>query len=163
MDSKKKMLPPNGQEEWKDFYGGIEEVINPNKRAEWWESNIEKIELPFILRLAWDRTQNVRYISVNKKIAGPIINVFYQIDQQGLAVFVTEFGGTFSLRRIRGSSRWSTHSWAASIDLNPETNKLYEEPTMHKEVVEIFELYGFTWGGNFSRKDGMHFQFGKDF
>jgi hypothetical protein len=52
----------------------------------------------------------------------------------------------------------STHSWGMAIDLNASWNKLGAIPTLSREFVNCFKKEGFKWGGEFSRKDGMHFQ-----
>ncbi len=32
-------------------------------------------------------------------------------------------------------------------------------PTMPPALINIFEKHGFYWGGNFTRKDGTHFEY----
>jgi len=161
------VAPPSGPNEWAHFYGDFPGTYNEqNKEYEyrhgWWEDNIVRIRLPFALRLSWNRINFVRDISVNWRIEEPINLVFEEIDRGNLAVFVYEFGGTVGLRKVRGGEEWSIHSWVAGIDLNPDTNQLGKDPTMNKDVVEIFETFGFSWGGRFARRDGMHFQFGRN-
>lgn len=143
--------PPADQEEWCKFYG------DPENR-----DHLVRIELPFSLRLSWDKRKTVNRIAVHEYCAEAFELAFKEIDNQRLAVYVYEFGGTIANRAIRGGSKLSTHAWAASIDLNPETNALGTVGDMKLEVVEIFEDIGFTWGGRWRRSDPMHFQYGKD-
>ena len=164
---KKMFKSPIGPEEWFRFYGAFPGIyVSRTGRYEydtgWWNQNVSTVRLPFVLRLSWDRVKTVRDISVNKQIVDPLYNVFDAIVKARLSVYLWEFGGTTALRKIRGGTEWSVHSWLAGIDLNPDTNKLGSEPTMHEVIVRIFEENGFTWGGRFSRKDGMHFQFGRN-
>ena len=85
---------------------------------------------------------------------------------------------SFAPREIRGregTGVMSEHSWGTAIDFNPERNPLRATRNdFPQRFVEIMELCGFKWGGDwrqfgkqksevwqsqFSRPDGMHFQF----
>jgi hypothetical protein len=68
-----------------------------------------------------------------------------------------EYGGCHAIRATRGTTNWSAHSWALAIDLNMTGNELGKTPTMSEEFAQCFIDAGFGWGGNFTRKDGMHF------
>jgi len=68
-----------------------------------------------------------------------------------------EYGGSHCIRATRGTSNWSAHSWALAIDINMTGNELGKKPTMSAAFVKCFTDAGFGWGGNYSRKDGMHF------
>jgi hypothetical protein len=162
------VAPPNGSVEWARFYGDFPGIYNDQTRRyeydpQWWRFNVVQMELPFVLRIAWDRIHIVKRISVNWRIEEPLRLVFDEIVKKNLTCHVCEYGGTSSLRKVRGGAVWSTHSWIAAIDLNPGANPLGEKPTMNRNVVSVFEDHGFTWGGWFSRQDGMHFQYGRDF
>ena len=79
--------------------------------------------------------------------------------------------GTFNWRNIAGTSRKSVHSFGIAIDINtsysnywrwskPDDNGKY--PYKNKiplEIVEVFEKYGFIWGGKWYHYDTMHFEY----
>jgi len=55
----------------------------------------------------------------------------------------------------------SIHSWGCAIDVNAAENGLGKEPKLSPGFVKCFTDAGWTWGGNFKRKDGMHFELAK--
>ena len=87
-------------------------------------------------------------------------NIIVETDNRYL---IKSFGGCYNLRNIRGGSKLSMHSWGIAIDLNVSENRLGSVGEFHKrpELIKIFEKEGFTWGGNFSRLDPMHFEYTK--
>lgn len=80
-------------------------------------------------------------------------------------------GGTFNWRYIAGTTRQSTHSFGATIDINvklsdywrndkPDANGKYlYRNKIPLEIVEIFERHGFIWGGKWYHYDTMHFEY----
>jgi hypothetical protein len=80
-------------------------------------------------------------------------------------------GGTFNWRNIAGTSRQSTHSFGATIDINvrlsdywrndkPDAQGRYAyQNRIPREIVEIFERHGFIWGGQWYHYDTMHFEY----
>jgi hypothetical protein len=80
-------------------------------------------------------------------------------------------GGTFNWRVIAGTTRQSTHSFGATIDINvqhsdywrndkPDAAGVYPyKNRIPMEIVEIFERHGFIWGGKWYHYDTMHFEY----
>ena len=75
-------------------------------------------------------------------------------------------GGTFVWRNIANTDRLSNHSFGTSIDINTKYADywLWNKNVTYKnripfEIVEIFEKYGFIWGGKWYHYDTMHFEF----
>ena len=92
---------------------------------------LTQIELPFPMRIAWDKNVIVNRISCHRAIASALRAVFAEI----LLVYglkkiqelgIDLFGGCFNYRKMRGGSDFSVHSWALAIDLDPERNQLKE-------------------------------------
>ena len=85
-----------------------------------------------------------------------------EISNEGLAerIRANEYGGCFVPRFIdRDPGKpLSMHAFGLAIDLNTTTNQLGTRGDMDPRVVEIFEKWGFAWGGRWSRPDPMHFE-----
>lgn len=79
------------------------------------------------------------------------------LQSRGLLNELKEYGGCHSIRATRGTTNWSAHSWALAIDINMAGNGLGETPKMSADFAKCFMDAGFGWGGNYRRKDGMHF------
>ncbi len=158
--------PPAAQVDRKDFpkvpasYSDIMEIYGKpwDDVDAWWETWCGSVTLPAPLKRLTRRGK----IYVNKDIVPVLDSIFAEICDQGLQSHIKTYDGCFNVRKIRGSARqWSIHSWALAIDINAATNSLGAKPTMHARIVEIFVKHGFVWGGNFRRKDGMHYQYAK--
>lgn len=80
--------------------------------------------------------------------------------------YLVNIGGTFVWRNIANTNRLSNHSFGTSIDINTKytdywqwnKNLIYRN-RIPFEIVEIFEKYGFIWGGKWYHYDTMHFEF----
>jgi hypothetical protein len=86
-----------------------------------------------------------------------------EIERAGLAPAIYQYGGCYVPRFIdRDPSKpLSMHAFGLAVDLNTPTNQLGTEGDMDPRVVEIFERWGFVWGGRWSRPDPMHFELGR--
>lgn len=94
----------------------------------------------------------------------------------GLRKYLTN-ASSFYWRKVRGANRQSAHSYGIAIDINTsfsnywlwsnpkctETDKLKYENHIPKEIVRIFEKYGFIWGGRWYHYDTMHFEYRPEF
>ena len=80
---------------------------------------------------------------------------------------------TFYWRKVRGANRQSAHSYGMTIDINVansdywqwanpgkgELDKIAYKNRIPIEIVEVFEKYGFIWGGRWYHYDTMHFEY----
>jgi len=97
----------------------------------------------------------------NKDMVGPLSNAFSNLIKTGKVAELKTFDGCFNIRKQRGASSTSLHSWGIAIDVNAAWNGLSKQPTLSKEFVKCFTDAGFDWGGTWKRLDGMHFQLSK--
>jgi len=97
----------------------------------------------------------------NKDMVVPLSEAFNNLVSRGKASELKTFDGCFNIRKKRGLSSMSLHSWGIAIDVNAAWNQLNMTPTLSPEFVKCFTDAGFTWGGTWTRKDGMHFELSK--
>jgi len=100
-------------------------------------------------------------IFVNKDFRPILEKGLRNIIAANLATELTTWDGCFIIRQKRGLSSLSLHSWALAIDVNQEQNQLNMNPKLSTAFVKCFIDAGCEWGGNWQRKDGMHFQIAK--
>ncbi|HEX6150474.1 M15 family metallopeptidase [Nocardioides sp.] len=78
----------------------------------------------------------------------------------GLAdeIHVDEYAGCYHPRFIANTTTLSNHSFGLALDLNVPGNQRGTVGEMNREVVAIFEKWGFAWGGHWGYTDPMHFE-----
>lgn len=100
-------------------------------------------------------------IYCNKDMVGPLTQAFEKLIKTGCVKELKTWDGCFNIRTKRGLTSMSLHSWGIAIDVNAFENGLNQIPQLSKKFVECFTSSGFDWGGEWKRKDGMHFQLSK--
>jgi hypothetical protein len=157
------LVPPRGLDEICATFGDIFGYIAADHTLDsrWQTEFLARVMLPFPVTLSWDHSQTVRAIACHKLLANAFSGVFDRIQSSGLQTKITSFGGCFSFRSQRTGTKLSTHAWGIAIDLNPETNAQGTAGDMDQELISIFRVAGFKWGGDWEGKtrDPMHFQF----
>jgi hypothetical protein len=83
------------------------------------------------------------------------------IVELGLQDAITSFSGCYAPRHINRirTAGLSHHSWGIALDINVPQNPFGAEPDQDPDMVEVFERWGFIWGGDFILPDGMHFEY----
>jgi D-alanyl-D-alanine carboxypeptidase len=154
---------PHGVEEIISSFGDIYEYIGTDGQLEprWQEDFLTRVGLPFPLRLSWDTSRTISWMTCHRRMTSIYSSVFIRVQERGLQAKVTSFGGCFAFRPQRTGSKLSTHSWGIAIDLNPESNEQGSPGNLDASIVAIFRDAGFEWGGDWQGKtrDPMHFQF----
>jgi len=98
----------------------------------------------------------------NKDMILPLTKAFKNLISTGCVKELKTWDGCFNIRKKRGLTSMSLHSWGIAIDVNAAWNGLNKEPQLSKEFVNCFTTAGFEWGGTWTgRVDGMHFQLSK--
>jgi len=143
----------------------------------------EKTLFERLFMTLWDIPQDINSkiktlpnrVYCNKDMVEPLTNAFKNIIERNLQDQLKTWDGCYNPRPIRGHEKMfnelfsanrfdkaadyiSMHSWGVAIDINTAWNQLGKQPTMSKELVSCFKDAGFNWGGDFIRKDGMHFE-----
>lgn len=112
----------------------------------------------------WDVPANLeigvipKRIYCNRDMVDPLTKAFINLISRGHVSELKTWDGCFNIRKKRGLNSASLHSWGIAIDVNAAWNGLGKEPTLTEGFVKCFTDAGFTWGGTWKRKDGMHFE-----
>jgi hypothetical protein len=129
------------------------------------------IDLPFKMRIAWDRKSYTSRIQCHRLIADKLKAVFTDIlnhygYEKIVELGIDLYGGCFNYRFMRGSTTTlSRHSWGTAIDLDPDRNLLKETSKTarfarpeYKPMIAIFYKHGFVGLGPEEDRDWMHFE-----
>ena len=116
--------------------------------SEWREENIQNKRMPILgitrcHRLMWE----------------PLEGALNQILEEGLEGYLSieewrSSGGCYAPRRISrfdAGGSISRHAWGIAIDINTKSG-------YPPRIVEIFNSWGFAWGGTWTSPDEMHFE-----
>lgn len=99
----------------------------------------------------------------NKDLFPQLRGAMANIEREGLSYLInsSDFGGCFSARFTRSGDNLSRHAWGIGVDLNVNSNLMGQTPRMDPQIIKIMEDWGFSWGGNWTVPDGMHFEYVK--
>ena len=134
-------------------------------------TNQVQAKMPFEMVVAWDPRQKVREFSCNRLVKEPIERIFNRtLEYYGYEKIVNlrlhYFGGCFNVRKMRGGSAWSVHSWGCAVDIDPERNDLntpWKDAELSKPAYDKFWEFVYDEGaislGIERNFDAMHFQF----
>ncbi len=132
--------------------------------------NQTRIEVPYRLKLAWEPSTTLTKITCHQKVAKSIYTIFENTlktygEKDIAKLRLDVFGGMLNVRRMRGGSAWSTHSWGVATDFDPDNNQLKwgsDRATFAKKEYndfwKIVEDEGWVSLGRERNRDWMHIQ-----
>jgi hypothetical protein len=94
----------------------------------------------------------------NKDLVHPLSKAFQELIRTGHVNELKTWDGCFNVRKKRGGSTMSVHSWGVAVDVNAYDNCFGCTPKLSQGFVKCFTDNGFDWGGTWRKPDGMHFQ-----
>jgi hypothetical protein len=100
-------------------------------------------------------------IYCNKDMVEPLAKALQALITTGHVNELKTWDGCFNIRKKRGQTSMSLHSWAIAVDLNAAWNCFGCKPVLSAGFVKCFTDNGFEWGGTWTKPDGMHFQLAK--
>ena len=114
----------------------------------WREQNIQVKRVPILgttrcHRLMWEPLEGALNHILEERLASTLSVQDFK-----------KSGGCYAPRRINrfdAGGSISRHAWGIAIDINTKSS-------YHPRVVEIFNSWGFAWGGTWTSPDEMHFE-----
>ena len=130
-------------------------------------------KVPYDMVIAWAPTKKIRQFSCHRLVKDSLEYIWNKtLDKYGYEKIVDlrlhYFGGCLNVRKMRGGSAWSMHSWGIAVDLDPERNQLkwgkdkasFAKPEYDEFWKIVYETGAISLGieKNF---DWMHLQFAR--
>lgn len=100
-------------------------------------------------------------IYCNRDMVNPLTEAFRKLIATGYVKELKTWDGCFNIRKKKGGTTASLHSWGVAIDVNAAWNGFDSPPVLSAGFVKCFTSSGFDWGGVWDTPDGMHFQLTK--
>lgn len=134
------------------------------------EASLVRVRCPWELTLAWNPAVTTSSVSIHKHCAASLQSVFDELltlysHSDIVSLGLNLYGGSYSHRRKRGGSSWSTHAFGAAIDWDPAHNGLYvKAPAARLSRSEylpwwtVWETHGWLSLGRARDYDWMHVQ-----
>lgn len=99
-------------------------------------------------------------VTCNKMIFPQLKAALQDVVSRGLsgAIHPEQFAGCYYPRFIAGSTTLSNHAFGLALDINAVENQRGTVGLIDRGVVQIFQKWGFTWGGDWGYTDPMHFE-----
>lgn len=163
------------QSECKTFYGDPVKIVDsvPQANPAWERLNLVNVPLPWHAVASWDAHLPIGSLRVHKACQLSLVHVVNTLWAHAVAigagqaeidrVGLSRIGGGYNFRPSRTGHMLSMHAYGCAVDFDPVRNDLGDHhPNFgrpeNRWVVDAFAAEGWTWGGQWSNPDGMHFQ-----
>jgi hypothetical protein len=137
------------------------------------DKHMVKIQVPVWKLTRGKKVESTMSLTINYKLESSVVAIFQEIYNLDIKFPFYSLRGYWYRRAsgpgITGKGVMSHHSFGAAIDINKKYNLFYRYRDKRNKkspyyipqaVIEIFEKYGWSWGGNFKEGfDTMHFQY----
>jgi peptidoglycan hydrolase-like protein with peptidoglycan-binding domain len=133
-------------------------------------TNQVQVDIPYDMALAWDPGTRLRKMTLHAKVAESAVRVLTRVAEtysaaERSALGLDLFGGSLNVRKMRGGSNYSMHSWGIAIDFDPQRNQLTwgtpKARLSHPDAVPFWEAWeeeGWLSLGRARNFDWMHVQ-----
>lgn len=135
--------------------------------------NQTRIQLPYPHKIAWNTEQTVNSFLCHEKVHDSLKRILDRVlDAYGpeeiSRLRLDMWGGCLNVRKMRGGTRYSTHSWGIAVDYDPVRNQLnwgrdkavFARPE-YNTWWELWEEEGWVSLGRARNFDWMHVQAAK--
>jgi len=111
--------------------------------------------------IATERVPLLGRVTCNVAMFRQLRGAARELIELGLRDTIESYAGCYARRFANRDPTQSIshHTWGVAIDLNVERNPFGAPPDQDPRMVEVFERWGFIWGGTFVLPDGMHFEY----
>lgn len=138
---------------FRKLYGNSQKEVRKNLKKLKWMPRYSDTELLFNTRYgAWENL---------KRVSDELEKLPSEYHK-----YVINTSGTYNWRTIKDTKRLSSHSFGISVDINIHYSHYWKwdrvfsyKNRIPSEIVDIFERYGFIWGGKWYHYDTMHFEY----
>lgn len=136
-------------------------------------ANLTRVQLPFPFRIAWDPAKTITSTMANVRVKVPLEKIWTRtLNHYTLGGIQTlrldMFGGCFNIRKMRGGTALSMHSFGIAWDIDPERNQLKWnrgranlDAPVYDKFWSFVEDEGGVSLGRARDFDWMHFQFAR--
>lgn len=95
----------------------------------------------------------------NKLMVAPLTVAFQNLIARGFVNELKTWDGCYQVRKKKGATSLSLHSWGCAVDMNQAWNQFGSHNiSLTPGFVKCFTDAGLEWGGTWTKPDGMHFQ-----
>lgn len=149
--------PRQNEADLNAFFGGVGENMVP-------------LKLPYPHRYSWDLRQTIDAFPCNVRVRESALRVLTRVfDHYGMErikeMRLDRWGGCVNVRKMRGGSKPSMHSWGIAIDYDPDRNQLkwgrdkaaFAQPE-YEQWWRFWEEEGWVSLGRSCNYDWMHVQ-----